>query len=727
MGVNSGASAINRLLQTNNSIAEKFIPTPAKTTVDTILSHLEAGRLKKAVSLLFAAPYPFDLSLYGRLFQLCTASRAIVEARKVESHLITNYDPPPTFFLNRAIEAYGKCRCLRDARELFDEMPHRDGGSWNALITAYAKGGSPRKTLSVFLEMNRSEFSPSEVTFASVLGSCGILLELGFARVVHGVIVKLGYSDNVILASALVDVYGKCDKMVDARRMFDEIHRPNAVSWNVIVRRYLEVGDERESISMFFQTIIEGVRPLTFTFSSALVACSKRQAFLEGIQIHGVVVKFRYEDDGKVANSLIGMYVKCNDVVSARKIFDQSNEKDLFSWTSMVSGYAMAGRLKEAQELFDKMPERSIISWNAMLAGYVRSGQWEEALSFIFKMRQKIKDADSVTLNLVLNVSASLSKLEFGKQAHAYIYRHGFESVISVNNAVIYMYGKCRDIKGAKYCFYNMSCRRDTISWNSLMNSLAQHQMSEDVMAMFFEMQKETTPNEYTFSILLAACANVFAYNQGKEIHGFMIRNGYAIDVVVLGALFEMYSKCGHLEYAIKIFKNAKPGDVILWNSMIIGCCRVGKATEALDLFALMKETGVQPDNVTFQAVFNACISKGYVDEGKRYFDAMISEYGIMARLEHYECMIKLYTRYGSMNELDNLFKIMPFEPTNSILIRVFDACKKYRNPRLGEWAAGKLNKLNPPVRYHFKITDKSSITTLKLLFSQSDKGSRSL
>ncbi|XP_021718150.1 pentatricopeptide repeat-containing protein At3g26540-like [Chenopodium quinoa] len=690
MGVSSGASAIKNFLQIN-PIADKLKPTKAKSTINTILAHLEAGRLKKAVSLLFSSPFPFDLPLYGHLFQLCSANRAIVEARKVESHLISYYDPPPTFLLNRAIEAYGNCRCVQDARELFDEMPHRDGGSWNALITAYAKGGFPREALGLFLDMNRSGVSPSEVTFASVLGSCGVLLELGFARVVHGFVVKLGYGGNVILASALVDVYGKCDEIVDARRMFDEIDRPNAVSWNVIVRRYLEVGDERQSILMFFQTIQTGVRPLTFTYSSALVACSTRQAFLEGIQIHGIVIKYRHEDDEKVATSLIDMYVKCNDVVSARKIFDQPSVKDLLSWTSMVSGYAMAGRLKEAQELFDKMPERSIISWNAILAGYVRFGQWEEAQSFIFKMRQNINDADGVTLNLVLNVSTALSDIECGSQAHAYIYRHGFESVIYVNNALIDMYGKCGALGRARICFHNMSGQRDTISWNSLMNSLAQQQMSMDVITMFREMQKETTPNEYTFSTLLAACANIYANNQGKQIHGFMIRNGYKIDDVILSALLVMYSKCGHLEYALKVLKNAKPGDATLWNSMIIGCCRHGKAREALDLFNLMKEIGVEPDNVTFQAVFNACICEGFVDEGKRYFDTMINDYGITVKLEHYECMINLYTRYGAMKELVKLLK-MPFKPTMSMLTRIFDACKVYSNPRLAMWVAKKLN-----------------------------------
>ncbi|KAL8122003.1 hypothetical protein AgCh_018655 [Apium graveolens] len=48
--------------------------------------------------------------------------RSIIDARKVESYLTTFATTPPAFLINRAIECYGKCGCLSDARELFDEM-----------------------------------------------------------------------------------------------------------------------------------------------------------------------------------------------------------------------------------------------------------------------------------------------------------------------------------------------------------------------------------------------------------------------------------------------------------------------------------------------------------------------------------------------------------------------------------------------------------------------------
>ncbi|GAB4836721.1 hypothetical protein Ancab_001635 [Ancistrocladus abbreviatus] len=654
----------------------------AKVVTRRILAYLDDGSLRKAINTLFYSPFQFSFSLYARLFQLCSANLAIVEARKLESHLISFCDPPPTFLLNRAIETFAKCGCLRDARQLFDEMPHKDGGSWNAIITAHAQGGSPDKALHLFLDMTRSGVRPTEVTFASILRSCADDFALFLSCQIHALLVKYGVDENVILATCLVDIYGKCHIMSEARRMFDEINNPNVVSWNVIVRRYLEMGDETEADFLCW----------SYTFSNALVACSRTCALKEGIQIHGGVVKIGYEEDEVVSSSLIDMYAKCCDLDSASKIFDLPISKDLISWTSMVSAYAICGRTKEARELFNKMPEQNIVSWNALLTGYTRFYQWEDALNFIFLLLEKKCELDYVTLVLILNVCSGLSNVELGKQVHGYAYRHGLCSNMFVGNALLDMYGKCGFLRMSDICFYQMSDLRNRESWNSLMTSYACHYLSEEVMTIFMEMQQETTPSKHTLAILLAACADIFAVKHGKAIHGFIIRNGYVMDVVVLGAMVDMYSKCRILDYALKVFKEASPGDVILWNTIMLGCCHHGMWTEVLKLFELMKKEGVEPDHVTFLAVLKACISGGYVEQGREHFDLMSSEYCVMAQLEHYECMIELYCRHGVMDGLEEFVKTLPFDPTIPMLMRVLDVCREYGNSRLGKWAAGRLN-----------------------------------
>ncbi|KAF1865160.1 hypothetical protein Lal_00004534 [Lupinus albus] len=694
MGV-SAASVLKHLLHHRN-----LKPLPPTATTSTaavttkILTYLKAGRIRKAASTLFAFPEPFPYDLYAHLFRACSLHRhAIVEARKVESHLLTFSPYPPIFLLNRAIEAYSKCGSLRDARELFDEMPQRDGGTWNALITAYSQFCFSNEALNLFLCMNRSGIRANKITFAGVLGSCAVAGELLLSMQVHGMVTKFGFCGNVILESSLVDVYAKCGVIVDARKMFHEILHPNAVTWNVIVRRYLDVGNAKEAVFMFSRMFPSAVRPLNFTFSNALVACSSIAALEEGMQIHGVVVKLGLQEDNVVSSSLVNLYVKCGKLEDGYEVFNQLGSKDLVSWTSIVSGYAMSGKTWEARKLFNEMPERNVISWNAMLAGYTRFSEWYEALDFVHLMLNTIKDLDHVTLSLMLNVSAGLLDHEMGKKVHGYIYRHDLHSNLMVGNALLDMYGKCGNLNSARVWFNQMSNWRDRVSWNALLATYGNHHLSEQALTIFSEMQWETKPTKYTFGTLLAASANTFSLYLGKQIHGFIIRHEFQIDTIIRTALVYMYSKCRCLEYAIEVLKGAVSRDVIIWNTIILGCCHNHRGKEALELFGVMEAENIKPDHVTFHGILLACVEEGLVEYGAKCFKSMSNEYCVLPRLEHYDCMIELYSRHGYMDELEKFIKTMPIEPTISMLTRALNACQKNEHARLGEWITEKINE----------------------------------
>ncbi|KAI5405820.1 pentatricopeptide repeat-containing protein At3g26540 [Lathyrus oleraceus] len=674
-------------------VAAAVAATTTNQVIESIINYLKVGRIQKAASILFAFPLPFPHSLYAHFFRHCSSPKAIVAAHKVEFHLVATSPNPPIFLRNRALEAYAKCSSLHDARELFDQMPHRDGGSWNALITAYSRLRYPHEALSLFLSMNRSGVPANKITFAGVLSSCAAVSELPLSQQVHGLVVKFGFCGNVIIGSALVDVYAKCGVMVYARRMFYEMPRRNAVTWNVIVRRYLDVGDAKEAVLMFTRMFSARVKPLNFTFSNALVACSSIHALEEGMQIHGVVVKWGFCEDNVVSSSLINMYVKCGELENGSRVFHQLVLKDLVSWTCIVSGYAMSGKTWDARRLFDKMPERNVISWNAMLAGYTRFFKWYEALDFMGLMLDNVKDLDHVTLCLMLNVSAGLSDHEMGKQLHGYVYRHGFHSNLMVGNALLDMYGKCGNLNGARAWFNLMSNWRDMVSWNALLASYGHHHLSEQALTMFSAMQWETKPSKYSFGTLLAACANTYALRHGKQIHGFIIRHGFQIDTVIRTALIYMYCKCYCLEYAVEVLKGTVSRDVIMWNTLILGCCHNHRGRDALELLGIMEAEGIKPDHVTFEGILLACVEEGLVEFGTHCFNSMSNEYHVLPQMEHYDCMIELYSRHGCMDELDNFMKTMTIEPTLRMLERALDACQKNESPRLGQWIAEKINK----------------------------------
>ncbi|PKA57135.1 Pentatricopeptide repeat-containing protein [Apostasia shenzhenica] len=694
----TASSLVQRLIQhavrPRNPTKARCGRPPDASPHSAILQHLAAGDIRAAIDVLSRSPSRFPPYVYSGLLQLCASRRALVAVRRIESHIISSCDPstPSTFLLNRTIETYGRCGGIADALELFDEMPRRNGGTWNAVISACSGAGCAADAVFLFARMHCSGIRPNAVTFASVLGSCANLLALMLAKQVHGLILKFGFCVNVILGTSLVDVYGKCWIMDEAQKMFDEISNPNPVSWNVIVRRYLDLNMREEALVMFSKMIRVGVRPMSFTVSSALIACSDVSRLKAGCQIHGVVVKCGYGRDSIIESSLVEMYVKCGFLEYAQCVFNYSVSRDVVSWTSMLSGYVSCGRIYEAEFLFYEMPERNVVSWNSLLSGYVQSNCWDKAFEFFNEMLSEAEEIDVVTLGLMLNACSGLLDIEKGKQIHGFAYRNFCHHMLLFNNALLDMYAKCGNLKSSKVLFILMGCKRDTVSWNSLLTGYARHGRSEEAFNIFSLMLRENTPNEFTFSVMLSASPNIFMLDQGKQMHGYMIRNSIKIDVVIRAALVDVYCKCGLLDYALRVFNECSVRDIVLWNSLILGCAYLGRGDYSIELFQEMQKDGIRADDITFMGILHACIGAGFVSLGRWYFERMVSEYGVMPRLEHYQCMIEQLCKHGFLVELEEFIEQMPFEPTIPMWTKIYEYCTRHRYERLGEVASSRIS-----------------------------------
>ncbi|KAF0893149.1 hypothetical protein E2562_023179 [Oryza meyeriana var. granulata] len=705
------------------------------STASAISALVASGRLFAALD---ALPPSYSSSsipsaVYASLLRLATSRRSLAAARRIASHLASTSDPSSshslastpsnsTFLFNRAIELLAACGSLTDARELFYAMPRRDGGSWNAIISAYSRGENPTEAIFLFSAMNSRGVRPKDVTLASVLGCCAECLDLHGARQLHAHIAKRDFQSNVILGTALVDVYGKCFALSEARGAFDDIPKPNAISWNVIIRRYLLAGMGDMAIDMFFRMVWAGVRPLVYTVSHAVLACRDNGALEDGRCIHTFVLRHGYELHVHVRSSIVDMYAKCGAIDAAQRLFNLAPMKDIVMSTSIVSGLAACGRINDAKRVFEGMEEHNLVSWNAMLTGYVRSMDLTGSLQLFQQMRQETKELDAVTLGSVLNACTGLLDLGKGEEIHAFSFKSGFIGNPFLKNAIMRMYSKCGCLRSAeRLLLFEMGSERDIYSWNSLISGYERHSMSEAALHALSKMQYEVTPNQSTFSSALAACANIFLRNHGKQIHAYMIRNSYVIDDILRSALIDMYSKCRLFDYSIRVFEAGLSQDVILWNSMIFGCAYNGKGDYGLELFFEMSKQGIRPDSATFLGALVSCISEGHVGLGRSYFTQMTDEYNIVPRIEHYECMIELLGKHGYMVELEDFIDRMPFEPTTAMWLRIFDCCREYGNRKLGERAAQCINNSNPltPVRFEiapdYECSDDDSEESISL------------
>ncbi|XP_057813455.2 pentatricopeptide repeat-containing protein At4g21065 [Cryptomeria japonica] len=710
----------------NHKLPMSFLPT-ANLSLTRLCSE---GRLKEALHILLTTQNPnVESSTYLKLLQACISKKALSESKRIHSH-ITHMGfefATGTFFQNNLINVYVKCGGLGDARKVFDELTERDVISWNIIIAAYRRDGCPHEALSLFRQMQRTCVQPDQFTFASVLPGCAKIRDLKQGMDIHQSIMERGFLSDVVVVSALIDMYAKCGDILKARELFDKMPERDVGSWNVIIAGYAQDGFVEQALEFVKQMQFAGVKPIPSTFASILPACAKMGALEYGMDIHRRVIESGFLSDVVVVSALVDMYAKCGRIHTARALFDgmpdrnviswngmiagyaqngaldealklfkEMPQRNVISWTSMIAGYAQNGVLDEALRLFNEMPQRDVISWNAMIAGYAKNGFVEKALETFKQMQLAGVEPDSTTFASILPACGKMGALEKGMDIHQSIIENGFPSDISVPNALIDMYAKCGRLEKARELFDNMP-QRDVVSWNAMTAGYAQNGFAEKALEIFKLMHLEgVKPDSTTFVSILPACAKMGALEQGMDIHQSVIESGFLSDVVVASALVDMYAKCGNVNTARDLFDNMPQRNLISWTAMIAGYAQNGFCKDAIKLFELMKHSGTLPDYVSFACVLLACSHAGLVSEGCKYFNVMNDSYCITPTIDHYVCMVDLLGRAGYLEETLNFIIKMPSKPVVVVWTCLLGACRTHKNIELGVFTATHLFELDP-------------------------------
>lgn len=412
--------------------------------------------------------------------------------------------------------------------------------------------------------------------------------------------------------------------------------------------------------------LVNGFVPDNYTVPFVLKACARSQAIKEGVQIQSYAVKTGLlMSNVYVKNTLMRLYAVCGLVNSVRRVFDESSQRDLVSWTTLIQCYVKMAFPKEGVAAFFEMCDA------------------------------KLK-ADEMTVVVVLSACSKLGDLGLGRRIHDYVRDNRVTSDVFVGNALVDMYLKCGDAGSARKIFNDMPVR-NVVSWNSLIAGLAHQGEFKGALDVFRKMQSVgVKPDDVTLVCVLNSCANLGLLELGKWVHVYIDRNQIEADGIIGNALVDMYAKCGSIDRACRVFEGTKRRDVYSYTAVIVGLAMHGEALRALDIFSEMPRVGVKPDEVTFIGVLTACSHAGLVAEGKKYFNDMSCVHNLRPQTEHYGCMVDLLGRAGLIEEAEELISSMPMEPDAYIWGALLGACRIHGEVELGEDVMEKLLEVEP-------------------------------
>ncbi|XP_048503778.1 putative pentatricopeptide repeat-containing protein At3g25060, mitochondrial isoform X4 [Beta vulgaris subsp. vulgaris] len=415
------------------------------------------------------------------LLSSCTDKSTLskTHALLITSGLLNQRNPA-----TKLITSYANTGNIELARQVFDKLPMRGVDAWNAMIVAYSRKSLPSEVVGVFWKMISEGIKPDSSSFTVAIKACTSSADMEMGERIWLQAVDYGYKDDAFVGCAILSLLTKGGKMVEAKAVFEGMKRKDLICWTTMVTGFAKNGQGMEAVGIFREMQSRGMEGDGIVMLGLIQACADIGDMKMGLSVHGHMIR-------------------------------KNHRMDVVIHTSLVDMYAKNGHLGLAYSIFCNMPQRNVVSWSALVSGYAQNGFAREALELLIEMQRVGCRPDLTSLVSSLLACSHVGYLKLGKSIHAYILRmYEFENVSAT--AVIDMYSKCGVLSSARILFDMIRCK-DAILWNAMIASYGIHGHGKAALSVFHEMMEtRSDPDDATFSSLLSALGHSGLVEQGK-------------------------------------------------------------------------------------------------------------------------------------------------------------------------------------------------------------------
>ncbi|GMP28212.1 hypothetical protein CsSME_00003850 [Camellia sinensis var. sinensis] len=360
----------------------------------------------------------------------------------------------------------------------------------------------------------------------------------------------------------------------------------------------------------------------------------------------------------------------------------------------IIKKFTYNGDLGRARQLFDTISEPDLLSWTVLIDAYTKHGFPKEAIKLYAEFHKRNVQPDKLLLLSVAKACSASMDINKAKKIHEDSIKFGFGSDLLLGNALIDMYGKCRYSEGAIKVF---ACLRvkDVISWTSIASCYVNCGLPREALRSFREMGlRGVRPNSITLSSILPACSELKDLSSGREIHGFVVRNGLGDNVFVSSALVNMYASCLSITQAQLVFENMSQRDIVSWNAIITayflnrecekalclfhrmrtggaklnraswnavigGCMQNNRPREAQEMLAQMQDLGFKPNQITITTLLPACTTLESLRGGKE-IHGYVFRHWFFDDVTATTALVLMYAKCGNLELAHSVFNMMP-------------------------------------------------------------------
>ncbi|XP_041002609.1 pentatricopeptide repeat-containing protein At5g39350-like [Juglans microcarpa x Juglans regia] len=435
-----------------------------------------------------------DCATMVSVLPACAYFRDLVLGRRINALLEEKGLGKNIAVKNALVDMYAKCGSMDEARLVFDNMGERDVVTWTTMINGYILNVDARSALALCRLMQSDGVRPNSVSIASLLSACGSLCSIEYGRCLHGWAIRQKIESDVIVETALIDMYAKCKKVYLIFRVFGKTTKKRTVPWNALLSGCIHNGLAIEAMKIFKQMLMEAVQPNEATLNSLLPAYAILADLQQASNIHCYLVRSGFLASIEVATGMIDIYSKCGSLESAHQIFRGVPEK-----------------------------RRDIVLWSVIIAGYGVHGHGEIAVSLFYQMVQSGVKPNEVTFTSVLHACSHAGLVDKGLHLFKFMLEnHQMSPCPDHYTCIIDLLGRAGRLNEAYDLIRTMPFKPNHAVWGALLGACVIHENVElgEVSAKWlFELEPENTGNYVLMAKIYAALGR---WKDAENVRGMM-------------------------------------------------------------------------------------------------------------------------------------------------------------------------------------------------------------
>lgn len=359
----------------------------------------------------------------------------------------------------------------------------------------------------------------------------------------------------------------------------------------------------------------------------------------------------------------------------------------------LINLYSKLQRPLDSQIVFREAPFKSSTTWSSIISTFAQNDLPFLSLSYFREMLCNRVSPDEHILPSGIKACAIMSRHDIGMSMHCLAVKSALSLSVYVGSSLVDMYAKCGELGHARKLFDEMP-ERNVVSWSGMIYGYAQMGEDKEALCLFKSaLEGGLGLNDFTFSSVIRVCGNSTLLELGRQMHSLCVKMNCDSSSFVGSSLICLYSKCGVVENAYRVFDEVVDKNLGMWNAMLIACAQHGHTVKVFELFEKMKSCGMKPNFITFLCALHACSHAGLVKEGNYYF-MLMKENGIEPGDQHYASMVDLLGRAGKLQEALKIIEEMPIQPTESVWGALLIGCRLHANTELAAYAADRILEL---------------------------------